>query len=37
MLAVLLLVLGKPVVPDLLPEWLGHPQNRQLPVDETPI
>jgi uncharacterized membrane protein len=37
MLAVLLLVLGKPVVPDLLPEWLAHPQNRQLPVDETPI
>ncbi|WP_298092008.1 CopD family protein [uncultured Sphingomonas sp.] len=37
MIAVLLLVLGKPVVPDLVPEWLTKPQNRQLPVDETPI
>lgn len=37
MIAVLLLVLAKPVVPDILPHWLTVPQHRQLPVDETPI
>ncbi len=37
MAAVLLLVLGKPAVADWAPGWLAHPQNRQLPVDETPI
>lgn len=37
MIVVLLLVLAKPIVPDFLPAWLEAPQNRQLPVDETPI
>ncbi|MEP9402652.1 CopD family protein [Sphingomonas sp. VNH70] len=37
MVVVLLLVLAKPVVPDIAPAWLQTPQNRQLPVEETPI
>ena len=37
MTVVLLLVLAKPVVPDIAPAWLKTPQNRQLPVEETPI
>lgn len=37
MIVVLLLVLAKPVVPDIAPAWLKAPQNRQLPVEETPI
>lgn len=37
MVVVLLLVLAKPVVPDVLPAWLKTPHYRQLPVDETPI
>ncbi|MGE7204278.1 CopD family protein [Sphingomonas sp. NPDC019816] len=37
MTIVLLLVLAKPVVPDIAPAWLKAPQNRQLPVEETPI
>lgn len=37
MTVVLLLVLAKPVVPDIAPAWLKAPQNRQLPVEETPI
>lgn len=36
MTVVLLLVLGKPVVPDLVPAWLKQPQHRQLPVEATP-
>lgn len=34
---VLLLVLAKPVIPDVAPAWLKAPQDRQLPVEETPI
>ena len=37
MIVVLLLVLGKPAMPDLVPDWLETPQHRQLPVEETPI
>ena len=37
MTAVLLLVLAKPVMPDLIPSWLEAPHDRQLPFDETPI
>lgn len=37
MTAVLLLVLGKPTIPDIAPDWLTQPLHRQLPVDETPI
>lgn len=37
MVVVLTLVLAKPVIPDLAPAWLKAPQNRQLPVEETPI
>lgn len=37
MIVVLLLVLSKPIIPDILPQWLKVPQHRQLPVDETPI
>ena len=37
MTVVLLLVLAKPVVPDIAPAWLKTPQHRQLPVEETPI
>ncbi|MBN2973116.1 CopD family protein [Roseomonas aeriglobus] len=37
MVVVLLLVLAKPIVPDIAPAWLKAPQNRQLPVEETPI
>lgn len=37
MIAVLLLVLAKPVIPDLTPAWLDTPRHRQLPVEETPI
>lgn len=37
MIVVLLLVLAKPVMPDLIPDWLEQPHNRQLPVAETPI
>lgn len=37
MTVVLILVLAKPVVPDIAPAWLKAPQNRQLPVEETPI
>ncbi|MEH3036647.1 MAG: CopD family protein [Sphingomonas adhaesiva] len=37
MVIVLLLVLSKPIIPDILPHWLTVPQHRQLPVDETPI
>ncbi len=36
MTAVLLLVLAKPVMPDLTPRWLDQPQHRQLPVEATP-
>ncbi len=36
MTVVLLLVLGKPVVPDLTPAWLDEPLNRHLPVEATP-
>lgn len=36
MTAVLLLVLAKPVVPDLIPAWLEAPQHRQLPLEATP-
>lgn len=37
MLCVLLLVLGKPILPDLIPAWLEHPLGRQLPFSDTPI
>ncbi len=37
MVAVLLLVLGKPADPHVIPSWLERPLGRQLPVDETPI
>lgn len=37
MLVVLLLVLGKPAMPDVIPAWLKAPQHRQLPLDEMPI
>lgn len=37
MTAVLLLVLGKPVIGDITPSWLNQPMNRQLPFPETPI
>lgn len=37
MIAVLLLVLAKPGMPEFMPGWLTAPLNRQLPVDETPI
>lgn len=37
MLVVLLLVLGKPAMPDVIPAWLEAPQHRQLPFDEMPI
>ncbi len=36
MTAVLLLVLGKPAVPDLIPAWLEAPQDRHLPFEATP-
>ncbi|MDQ0836535.1 CopD family protein [Sphingomonas faeni] len=36
MIAVLLLVLGKPVMPDLTPRWLDAPQHHQLPLGATP-
>ena len=36
MLAILLLVLGKPVLPDLAPDWLRTPRYRSLPFDATP-
>jgi len=36
MTAVLLLVLAKPVMPDLIPAWLEAPQNRHLPLEATP-
>lgn len=37
MIAVLVLVLAKPELPDATPDWLEAPLGRQLPVDETPI
>ena len=37
MLAALLLVLGKPVLPDITPDWLERPLGRQLPFSDTPI
>lgn len=37
MVVILLLVLAKPIIPDLVPNWLETPLLRQLPVDETPI
>ncbi len=38
MLAILVLVLGKPVLSDALaPAWLIEPQNQPLPVDEVPM
>jgi len=36
MIAVLLLVLGKPAMPDLTPRWLDAPQHHQLPFGTTP-
>lgn len=36
MVAVLLLVLAKPGVPDLTPDWLEQPRNRHLPLEATP-
>lgn len=36
MTVVLILVLGKPAVPDLVPAWLKTPQERQLPLEATP-
>ncbi|KQM31261.1 CopD family protein [Sphingomonas sp. Leaf10] len=36
MAVVLTLVLGKPVIPDLVPAWLKAPQERQLPLEATP-
>ncbi len=36
MIAVLLLVLGKPQMPDLTPRWLDTPQHHQLPFGATP-
>jgi uncharacterized membrane protein len=38
MVVILTLVLAKPAVPDgLVPDWLAHPRNQALPVDEVPI
>jgi len=37
MSVVLLLVLAKPVMPDLIPSWLEAPHERQLPFEATPI
>jgi hypothetical protein len=38
MLAILVLVLGKPVLSDALaPAWLIEPQDQPLPVDEVPM
>lgn len=37
MLVVLFLVLAKPVMPDLTPDWLEKPVGRPLPVSETPL
>lgn len=34
--AVLALVLGKPIIPGFAPDWLATPRNAQLPVEETP-
>lgn len=36
MTVVLLLVLAKPVLPDLAPAWLKTPHHRQLPLEATP-
>ncbi len=36
MTVILLLVLGKPVMPDLVPGLLKQPQHRHLPVEATP-
>lgn len=37
MVAVLVLVLAKPRITEVFPDWLDHPRGRQLPFDETPI
>lgn len=34
---ILYLVLAKPVIEVVMPEWLATPRGRQLPVDEVPI
>jgi len=36
MTGVLLLVLAKPAMPDLTPDWLETPQNHHLPLEATP-
>jgi uncharacterized membrane protein YidH (DUF202 family) len=36
MTGVLLLVLAKPAMPDLTPDWLETPQNNHLPLEATP-
>ncbi|WP_199520082.1 CopD family protein [Fulvimarina endophytica] len=36
MTLVLALVLGKPVLPSPVPDWLESPRERHLPVDEIP-
>ena len=36
MLVILLLVLGKPALPDNAPDWLRTPRYRPLPFDATP-